>query len=282
VPVCLSGDGGDETFGGYDFRYVPHAWEDRARRFVPGAAGRGLLRGLGRIWPRSPRLPRPLRLGTVLENVGRDAVDAYFSDLCFLKPHDVRSALGLSPERDPRASRVYERVTAPYRSCPSPSPLRRAQYADLSVYLPNDPLVKVDRMSMQHGLEVRCPLLDHRVVELAFRVPQATKMPGLRPKHLLRRLAAERLPRANLDLPKRGFTAPVAAWFAGEPGLRFAEEALSPGAAAAGWIDRACLKRWLDDHRAGRADRSYVLWAAWVLERWARRQTVREPAGTSA
>lgn len=271
VTVCLSGDGGDETFGGYDFRYVPHALEDRVRRLVPGAA-RGMFRGLGRAWPRSPRLPRPMRVGTLLENTGRDAADAYYADLCFLKPHDARAVLGGTSSRDPRDSPVYDAVTTPYRRCPSPSPVQRAQYADLMVYLPNDPLVKVDRMSMLHGLEVRCPLLDHRVVELAFRVPTRTKMPGLRPKHLLKRLAERRLPPENLSLPKRGFTAPVARWLAGPWGARFADEVLAPGAASADWLDRSVLQGWLRAHAAGNADRSYPLWAAWVLERWARRE----------
>jgi len=280
VTVCLSGDGGDETFGGYDFRYVPHAWEDRARRLVPGAPGRAALRALGRIWPRSPRLPRALRLATLLENVGRDPVEAYYSDLCFLKPHDARQALGMAPDRDPRSSPVWEKVTAPYRTCPSPSPIQRAQYADLKVYLPNDPLVKVDRMSMQHSLEVRCPLLDHRIVELAFRLPTRTKMPGLRAKHLLKRLGERYLPPENLRLPKRGFTAPVARWLAGPDSTRFAEEVLSPGAAAADLLDQRVVRGWLEEHRQRRADRSYPLWAAWVLERWARRE--REPEREAA
>jgi asparagine synthase (glutamine-hydrolysing) len=213
-----------------------------------------------------------MRVGTLLENTGREAVDAYYADLCFLKPHDARRALGGAPSRDPRESPVYEAVTGPYRRCPSPSPVQRAQYADLMVYLPNDPLVKVDRMSMLHSLEVRCPLLDHRVVELAFRLPTRTKMPGLRAKHLLKRLAERRLPPENLRLPKRGFTAPVGRWLAGPWGDRFRDEVLSSSAASADWLDRSVLQGWLSAHAAGRADRSYPLWAAWVLERWARRE----------
>ena len=168
VTVALSGDGGDEAFGGYCWRYTPLAMETRARRLVPGQAGRQAAAWLGARWPRSPGLPRPLRLGTVLENLGRDPAAAYYADLCFLKPHDARALLGKAPTRDPADSPVYEQVTQPYRDCPSDSAVQRAQYADLKVYLPNDPLVKVDRMSMAHGLEIRCPLLDHRLVELAF------------------------------------------------------------------------------------------------------------------
>ena len=173
VTVALSGDGGDEAFGGYAWRYVPHALEEKARAFMPGSAARNAAAWLGARWPRSRAFPRPLRLGNVLENLGRDPAGAYYADLCFLKPQDARALLGKAPTRDPADSPVYDQVTRPYRECPSDSAVQRAQYADLKIYLPNDPLVKVDRMSMANSLEIRCPLLDHRLVELAFQIPTA-------------------------------------------------------------------------------------------------------------
>ena len=124
----------------------------------------------------------------MLDNVSVDPEHAYFNDLCFTKPGLVGRLLG-RPTWDPRASAVFEAVTAPYRRCPSASPVQRAEYADLKVYLPNDVLVKVDRMSMAHSLEVRCPLLDHRLVELAFAIPRSEKLPWLQPKYLLKQVA---------------------------------------------------------------------------------------------
>jgi asparagine synthase (glutamine-hydrolysing) len=267
VTVALSGDGGDETFGGYDFRYVPHALEGRVRPFVPGGPGRRLARWLGAQWPKSTRLPRPLRLGNVLENLGRDPAAAYYADLCFLKPSETRALLG-STGRDPLDSPVYDAVTAPYKRCPSTSPLQRAQYADLKVYLPNDPLVKVDRMSMLHGLEVRCPLLDSRVVEFAFRIPTSRKLASLRPKHLLRQLAARRLPGELASRPKRGFTVPIGQWIAGPYRERFRSEVLTGRSAVSALIDVARVRAAFDAHCRGRQDASYLLWAVWVLERW--------------
>jgi asparagine synthase (glutamine-hydrolysing) len=276
VTVCLSGDGGDETFGGYDFRYTPHALEQRLRSLVPGPWGAAALGRLGRVWPRSPRLPRPLRAGNLLENLARSPEDAYFVDLCFLKPPAVRQLLG-RPPGDARESAAYAAVVGPYRRCPSPSALQRAQYADVKVYLAEDVLVKVDRMSMQHGLEVRCPLLDRRVLELAFRVPTATKLPGGRAKHLLRLLAEKRLPPENLRLPKHGFTAPVGAWITETFAARFAADVLASDSPVADLVDLGVVRRWLSEHRTGRADRSWALWAIWMLARWRALERARGP-----
>jgi len=269
VTVALTGDGGDESFAGYDFRYVPHALEASARRWLPRALAPA-IGWLGEAWPRSRRLPRPLRVGTLLENLSRDPAGAYFADLTFLKTRDTRALMGLPPLRRLESALVYERVTEPYRRCSSSDPLQRAEYADLKVYLPNDPLVKVDRMSMAHSLEVRCPLLDRRVVELAFKIPAAQKQRGSQGKVLLRDLAKRRLPGALWRLPKRGFTAPIGEWLARPYASMFRDEVLASASAVDGSLDRLELKRRFDDHAGGRADHGYALWAVWVLERWLR------------
>ena len=111
------------------------------------------------------------------------------------------------------------------------------EYADLKIYLPNDPLVKVDRMSMANSLEIRCPLLDHRVVERAFAIPRREKLRRLEPKAVLRRIARERLPKELLEVPKHGFTAPVGEWLAGEHADAYCDEVLRPGSAVSSWLD---------------------------------------------
>jgi len=277
VTVALSGDGGDEAFGGYSWRYVPHAWESKVRQFIPGEPGRKAAAWLGARWPRARGFPRPLRLGNVLENLGRDPAGAYYADLCFLKPQDARALLGKAPSREPSDSPVYEQVTRPYRECRSDSAVQRAQYADLKIYLPNDPLVKVDRMSMANSLEIRCPLLDHRLIELAFSIPTHIKMPKGQPKALLRGLAERRLPRRVVQMPKRGFTAPVSAWLAGAYANQFRDDVLSTDARSRDIVDRARVSRLFEEHRRGRADHSFALWAIWMLERWARQESVARP-----
>jgi asparagine synthase (glutamine-hydrolysing) len=271
VTVALSGDGGDEAWAGYDFRYVPHAMEASARRWMPQALGTTVGR-IGQRWPRGRRIPRSLRAGTLLENLGHDPAGAYYCDLAFLKPADARQLMGLSPDGDPTTSPIYEAVTEPYRTCPSTDAVQRAEYADLKIYLPNDPLVKVDRMSMAHSLEVRCPLLDRRVVELAFRIPASTKQSARQGKVLLRRLAKQRLPGALSSLPKRGFTVPIEDWIR-ESRARFEGEVLDGGALTSVYLDHRRLgSQFLADPNA-HAGHGYALWAVWVLERWLRMNT---------
>jgi asparagine synthase (glutamine-hydrolysing) len=233
-----------------------------------------------RAWPRSPRLPRALRLSRTFENLAGDRATAYYNDLCFMRPNAARSILGLSPLSDLAASPVFQAVTEPYRRCRSDNDVQRAEYADLKIYLPNDVLVKVDRMSMAHSLEVRCPLLDRRLVEFAFRLPVSTKMPRLRPKALLRRVAKGRVPDEILTLPKHGFSAPVSEWLAGPYADRFQSEVLGRDSRTSTLVDRERVARLFTEHRSHHRDHSHALWAVWMLERWARQQ--REPAALLA
>ena len=280
VRVALSGDGGDESFAGYDNRYGPHAIEGAVRPYVPKALVPA-LRWLGSVWPRSRRLPRALRLGGIVENLGRDEAEAYYVDLTFMRPAEARRLLGRVPERDPRSSPVFEAVTEPYRRCASRDPVQRAAYADLQVYLPNNSLVKVDRMSMLHGLEVRCPLLDHHLVEFAFRLPASRKQNWKQGKLPLRELAYNRLPQPMWSLPKRGFSAPISEWIAGPYGSMFESEVLHSGACVSQYLDVKDLERRFNEHRKGDADHGYLLWAVWVLERWLQDNATVRPAATA-
>jgi asparagine synthase (glutamine-hydrolysing) len=123
-------------------------------------------------------------------------------------------------------------------------------------------------MSMAHGLEIRCPLLDRRVVELAFRIPASKKQEGMQGKALLRALARRRLPGKLWELPKRGFTAPIGEWLAGPNADQFRDEVLGTGSRVASYVDIAALSHRFAAHRAQQVDSGYALWAVWVLERW--------------
>jgi len=277
VTVALSGDGGDESFAGYDFRYRAQRIEGWLRDNAPDALRVGAARGLSRIWPRSPALPRAFRLGTLFDNLACSPEEAYYADLCFLKPAAVRTLLGRNAYEDARASPVFETVAAPFRRLASASLLQRIQYADLKIYLPSAPLVKVDRLSMWHGLEVRCPMLDRRIVEFAFRLPTHRTMPRLKGKYLLRALARKRLPEPLWRLPKRGFTAPVATWLRGPFAEAFQDEVLAANSFVNTVCDPEIVRGLFDENRQEIANHGYALWALWMLERWRRKyKDVRE------
>lgn len=216
VTVALSGDGGDESFGGYTFRYLPHMLESSIRAAIPVSARRALFGTLGGLWPASAKLPRPLRLKTIFQNLSRGDAEAFYCDLASLRS-ETREAL-YSPDflAELHGFTAMEAVQPYYSRSDAKDALGRGQDTDIHSYMTDNVLVKVDRMSMAHSLEVRCPLLDHRIIEFAAKLPAGLKVNLRGGKRLLRAMAARRLPREILDLPKRGFSIPAARWLRNE------------------------------------------------------------------
>jgi asparagine synthase (glutamine-hydrolysing) len=275
VTVALTGDGGDESFGGYDLRYFPHRLEAQIRAFLPGGMSRKLLRHLGRNWPGHSSLPRVTRLGNLLQNLGGDAAEAYYRDLCFAKPAVVRRLLGHDARRGDGGA-VRDAIISTYRRCPSKDVVQCAQYADHHIYLANDVLVKVDRMSMLHGLEVRCPMLDRRVLEMAFRIPAREKTRWPQGKRLLRRIAARRLSADCAARPKRGFDAPLHRWTRSDYSAQLEHDLLGSASMVPTLLDAHVIRDLFAEHRRGARDHSHVIWSMWMLEWWhrVRRQPV--------
>jgi asparagine synthase (glutamine-hydrolysing) len=263
VTVALSGDGGDESFGGYR-RYRFDRIENRVRGLLPGLC----WRVLGSLYPKADWLPRALRFRRTLQNLGRSADLAYARSVSANLPEDVLPLW----RGDPAIGDPLRAVRDAYRASDATDPLHRAAAADFATWLPADVLTKVDRASMAVGLEVRCPFLDHVVVETAATLPAAWHLDGGRTKAFLRRALRDRLDPATLTRKKAGFSVPLAAWIRGPLGGRVLEpdvrERLSP------WLDVDGLGVRLDRHRRGLRDESELLWAAVVLDRflarWAR------------
>lgn len=270
VTVALSGDGGDEVFAGYERRYGINRLEARARRWLPDWVRTGLLGPLGRVYPKADWLPRPLRARYVLQNLGTTFERAYFEDMSILRS-DRKAAL-LSPEfrgalggHDPFTAyaRHFDRVRAL-------DPLSQLLYVDLKTWLPNDILVKVDRMSMASSLEVRAPLLDHKVIEFAAGVPVDLKYRGWTSKYLLKRHLEGRVPREVIHRRKQGFDIPLAGWLRQE--LRpMAEDLLfSPRSVGRGYLRPDVVRRLWHGHQQRTRDASRELWSCMVLELWHR------------
>jgi asparagine synthase (glutamine-hydrolysing) len=259
VTVALSGDGGDECFAGYR-RYRFDVLENRWRRRLP----RGLWAFCGGIYPKLDFLPRFLRLKRTLQNLACPPEEAYARSVSRVLPEQV---LPLLRERW-RSDDPLLPVKSAYASASGPALLRCAA-ADFQTWLPGGILPKVDRASMAVSLEVRAPFLDHRLVELAARIPAAHKLAGGQTKAFLRRALRGRLDAATLSRPKRGFSVPMRAWMRGSLGDALVTE-LS-GDALADILDVRRVLQLHEQHRSGAADHGQLLWAVLVLGRFLRR-----------
>jgi asparagine synthase (glutamine-hydrolysing) len=252
VTVALVGDGGDESFGGYE-RYVAMGLADRIPRPAAGAGAR-VLRAL----PARERRSTVFRARRFLEAAAVPRAERY-GQLMQVFSLAERSALWSAGARE----QIGTLLSPGFLLGPSPAEgITGLQLLDVETYLPGDLLPKSDIASMAHSLELRSPLLDHRVVELGVSLPESLK----RGKVALRRAFADDLPPLVAGRGKAGFGVPLAGWFRGE--LR--ELAADVLAADRGWFERAAVERLLADHGAGRADNGHRLWTLVMLELWQR------------
>ena len=153
---------------------------------------------------------------------------------------------------------------------PGVDPLTQVQYLDMKTYLPGDILTKVDRASMAHALEVRVPLLDHQLLEWVTALPTDFKRRGDTGKYLLKKAMEPYLPHDILYRPKQGFAVPLAKWFRGPLQQRVEAALFSERLADSGIFEGAALRRLLDEHLAGRVDRSASLWSLLMFEAFLR------------
>jgi asparagine synthase (glutamine-hydrolysing) len=260
VKVALSGEGGDELFGGYNY-YAGHAI---ARALAPAAL-------LAR--PLVERLPTSTGSASSLDWRAKRFVRA--ARLPLLERHYAWKSVFTPEERAGLVRPAHRGRVEPLdlvrneaAASDGADDLARAMAIDLRLFMVDDMLVKTDRASMAHSLEARVPLLDPVVAELALALPSALKVRGLTKKRLLRRAVEPLLPRAVLEGKKRGFSAPIGAWLRGE--LRpLVREMMSPAAVERqGFFDAGTVTRLLDDHEARRADNSRKIWALLTFALW--------------
>jgi asparagine synthase (glutamine-hydrolysing) len=258
VKVALSGEGGDELFGGY-YTYVADLLAPRVGRLaalaaplierLPSSDGKVSLDYKAKRFARGAGLP-PLERHHAWKEIFSRQLQA--------------SLLG-ARDLDWDPVDVYRER---YAETAGAEPLARLQDVDLGVYLVDDLLVKTDRSSMAHSLELRVPFLDNEVAALALALATPLKVRGLAKKRLLRRALAPLLPEAVLQGPKQGFSIPVAAWLRG-PLQGFAREVLSAETVSRqGWLDPATVTGLLEDHCAGREDLSRQLWGLIAFTLW--------------
>lgn len=266
VTVALSGDGGDENFAGYR-RTRFDVLEDQIRQLVPQPLGRHVIGPLGRAWPRSPRLPQTLRAGTLLQNVGGDWLDAYIHSMARIPEQRARSLLRADVISEEPLRESFVRHASKVEDQDA---LSRVLAMDFRTWLTDDILVKVDRMSMAHGLEVRVPMLDTDFVGYAARLPKHAKLRGGKGKQLFREALRGRIPDRTLDRPKQGFHLPLDAWLNGPLHMRLNALANDRSNALFDYIDLDVVKTNIEEHSARTANRSTDLWFVLVFDAFLR------------
>ena len=269
VTVALSGDGGDETFGGYR-RYRLHLMEERMRASLPEGVRKPLFGLLGRVYPKADWAPRMFRAKTTFQGMARNSVEAYFHSVSILR----------GPMREQLFSDAFKKQRAGYNAMDvftdhasragTDDPLALIQYLDMKTYLVGDINTKVDRASMAHSLEVREPLMDHKLVEWLATLPSSMKVRGQEGKFLLKKALEPHLPTDVLYRPKMGFSVPLARWFRGPLKQRVRDAVLGDRLAATGWFNRPYLEHLVDAHQSGASDHSAPLWTLLMFEAFLR------------
>lgn len=254
ITVALSGDGGDELLGGYE-RYSRTLTAATLATRIPGPA-RSLVRHLGR------RLPLWVKGAASLRRFYPDAAAQYASQMCSYGPGWPEVLLAPSSPRWP------DSVAEALADANGSSPLHRLMSCDARTYLPGDVLVKVDRASMAHGLEVRAPLLDHRLFEHVALAHPAWLARGAETKLPLRHIFAHRLPPAVFDRRKMGFGLPLTPWLRNELHDFAAGALLGPRSSLTPIVRRQPVMRMIEWHARGMRDESHRLWHLLVLEGW--------------
>ena len=264
VTVALSGDGGDELWAGYPWHRVEF-WETQARERL-GRAGCSIASSIGHLMPLAAKGARSLR------HLGLPPDHACARKHGYTQ-FDSRTKQALYSGDFAQATRdsdPFEPFRRAYAACESPDPMDKVMYVDVKTYLVDDILTKVDKMSMAVSLEARVPLLDHKLLEFAARVPSSLKLRRGVSKYLLRQVLDRSVPRALLDGPKHGFTAPIGEWLRG-PLKRMAGDLLLDGRLKErGVFNAPTVARVWNEHQEGRREHPHRLWSLVMLELWFR------------
>ncbi len=268
VTVALAGDGGDEMFGGYP-RYrgmLLSGWVDK----VPGPALSLAQRVMQRLPERARARAYQRWARQFLEGSQISAAQRYASWVTYCRVAERDALLSAKTREAALAAGRLDPVARDFSAPVRGDLVERAAYADLHGFLPENVLRGSDRMSMAHGLELRVPFCDHRLVQACARVPSGQRLGPVTTKRVLRRIMKGRLPEEVLRRPKLGFNAPLAVWLQRDLD-RLVSDWLHPDAIAErGLLNPTAVQRYVSEHRAGHRDHSLRLWSLIVLEQWCR------------
>jgi asparagine synthase (glutamine-hydrolysing) len=271
VTVALSGDGGDENLAGYR-RYRLTMGEHRVRARIPLALRKPVFGTLGRMYPKADWAPRVFRAKTTFESLARDLVEGYFHGVSIMSDAMRQQLFSPRFHADLQGYRAIDVMRGHAARSPTDDPLSLIQYLDMKTYLPGDILTKVDRASMAHALEVRVPLLDHKLVEWTSSLPSDFKLRGGEGKYIFKKSLEQYLPHDILYRKKQGFAVPLASWFRGPLRARVREALLGPLLADTGLFNKKFLHEMVDAHQSGRRDYSAPIWTMLMFEAFLRKE----------
>lgn len=267
VKVVLSGDGGDEVFGGYD-TYVAQRMDSLYGRLPAIVRSRILPQFMDRVAPRPQKKGIVNKVKRFVE--GGALPDAYQHTrwMMFMSEEQRAELYRTSMPANGHAANATGFLLDHFHDAAQRDSLAQQQYVDLKTYLVDDILVKVDRMSMAASLEARVPLLDYRLVEFALNLPAAMKINGGQTKRVLRSAMREHLPQAVITRPKEGFSIPIRHWLRHEVKPMMTDLLAPTLVNRRGYFDATTVSHWINEHLAARADHSHRLWGLIVFELW--------------
>jgi asparagine synthase (glutamine-hydrolysing) len=260
VTVALSGDGGDENFAGYR-RYRWFQFEEKFRAALPDKFRKPIFSLLGSIYPKADWAPRVFRAKATLQAIGRSSVDGYLHGVSISTDAQRERLFSESFRTRLNGYSSAEVFVEHARSFSGEDSLSLVQYLDFKTYLPGDILTKVDRASMAHSLEVRVPVLDHKLVEWIATLPPRFKLNGREGKHVFKKALTEMLPKEILYRSKMGFAVPLSKWFRGALREEIYERILGPEMTDSGIFSVPYLQQVLDEHVSGVRDNSAMIWS---------------------
>jgi asparagine synthase (glutamine-hydrolysing) len=264
VTVALSGDGGDENFAGYR-RYRMDVWENQMRSYIPAPLRRTVFGPLGQIYPKMDWAPRVFRAKTTFQSLARTPLEGYFHGLAFCPPELKRHLLSRDVAAQLNGYDSIDVLRDHYERADTPDLLSRIQYVDIKTYLVDCILVKVDRASMANSLEVRCPLLDHKLMELIAQIPSSLKLRNGTGKYIFKKALEGVVPSNILHRRKQGFSIPITEWFRGE--LKgYTQDVLFRR--QDDLLNNSFLRRCWNQHQQGRRDWSALLWCVLMFRAW--------------
>ncbi|KPK00675.1 MAG: asparagine synthase [Nitrospira bacterium SG8_35_4] len=271
VTVALSGDGGDESFAGYE-KYSIDRYENMVREFVPHP----VLEGIARI-TNSFQSGLNKRLNSLCSSAALSPAEGFYVTNTFITDVQLKSILTNRiwqevMEYDPAAH-----MKRYFNSANGRDHLSKILYADLKLYLPGDILVKVDRMSMANSLEVRSPLLDHKVIEFAARIPSSLKIHRGEKKYALKKSFGKVVPQDVLNRKKHGFVVPLNSWFKNEL-KEMAEQSIFGDHGMEGYFNMNAIKTLWNEHQACSVSHGTLLWTLFVFSLWLQQCYRRNPS----